>query len=261
MRYIPPVLALFALILSLVGCGKKVEPLPQFPGWLKYTYRHFVFYYPPTSLYKDEMAEFAEAYERYLKEDCDYLTIQVPEDTIHFYIHESPEAGMKLTGRAVPFSTENQVHWDGQSPYGLELARFIIRKMDIRMTDFKVLYDGLATLLDYSSQDYHHNTISLLEIKQYIPLDTLINNESYARADSLYRNWEAASLVAFLTYNFGINRFKMLWQSTATFEESVKQLYGVDLRRFEDGWHKFARQFYQGIKTDTLMVIDSSKIQ
>lgn len=261
MKYTSLIPAILILNLSLAGCGKKVEPLPQYPDWLKYTYRHFVFYYPANSIYKDEMTDFAEAYERYLKEDCDYLAMEIPGDTIHYYIHESPEAGMKLTGRAVPYSTENQIHWDGQSPFGLELARYVLRKMDIRMTDFRVLHDGLSTLLDYSNQDYHHNLVSLLEIRRYIPLDSLINNESYRRADSIYRNWEAASLVAFLTYNFGINRFKMLWQSTASFEESVKQLYGVDLKRFEEGWHTFARQFYQGVKTDTLMVIDSSQVQ
>jgi len=255
-------LFLFTILVPplFIGCGEKEEPLPVFPNWQKYSYRHFVFHYPPSSIFAKGIGDFAAAYERYLTEDCDYLAMEIPKDTIHFYIHETPQSGQALTGRPLPYSTKNQIHWDGQSPFGLELARFLIRKMDIRMTDFRILYDGLATLLDYSDYDYHHNCISLTEINAFIPLDTLVNNESYARADSLYRNWEGASLVGFITYNFGVNRFKMLWQSTAAFDESVQQLFGVNLKRFEEGWLTFARQYYQGIKSDTLMV-DSSQIK
>ena len=41
----------------------------------------------------------------------------------------------------------------------------------IRIGDYRVLYDGLATLLDYSGYDYHHNTYSLVELGRFIPLE------------------------------------------------------------------------------------------
>jgi hypothetical protein len=241
-----------ALLFLTGGCSqKRAETIPDYPGWEKYSYKHFVFHFPKDCFWGKKMDEFSPAYERFLKEDCDFLAIEIPTDTIHFYIHNNPEDGFKLTGRKVPFHTERQIHWDRRTPWGLELARFLIDKMDVRMTDYRFLYDGLSALLDYSGYDYHHNAMSLLEIKRYIPLDSLIDNDSYMRADSLYREWEAASIVGFITYNFGVNRFKMLWQSAATFEESVKQLFGVDLRKFESGWHAFAKQYYKGINIDT----------
>jgi hypothetical protein len=245
-------LAACLAIALLTECSKKetrVE-LPQYPNWQTYSYKHFVFHYPPDCFWAKRMEQFSNSYERYLTEICSILAIEIPSDTIHFYIHNSPEAGKLLTGRDLPFFTGNQIHWDRFSPFGLELARYLISKMDIRMTDFRVLYDGLATLLDYSGYDYHHNTYSLVVTKQFIPLDSLANNESFARADSVYRGWEAASLVGFMTYNFGINRFKMLWQSTSGFEESIKQLYGVDLKRFEEGWLQFAKTYYKGLVED-----------
>jgi hypothetical protein len=235
------------------GCSKKkVETIPEYPGWQTYSYKHFVFHYPADCYWGKKIDELSNSYERFLAEDCEYLEIFVPEDTIHFYIHNNAVEGKKLTGRDLPFSTDNQIHWDRVSPFGLELARYLVRKMPVRMTDHKVLYDGLVTLLDYSGYDYHHNAYSLIEMKQFIPLDSLINNESYARADSTYRAWEAASLVGFITYNFGFNRFMMLWQSTASFPESIKQFFNADMKKFEDGWVKFAMVYYEGIDVNEI---------
>jgi hypothetical protein len=246
-----------ALLITFACSKDEVAKLPEYPGWLKYSYNHFVFHYPPECYWGRNMEEFSAAYERYLKEDCEYLEIFVPDDTIHFYIYNNAEEGQKLTGRTLPFSTDNQIHWDRVSPFGLELARFLIRKMPVRMTDHKVLSDGLATLLDYSGYDYHHNAYSLVEINSFIPLDSLVNNESYNRADSLYRNWEAASLVAFITYNFGFNRFMLLWQSTASIPEGIKQFFNADMTRFEDAWLKFAMVYYEGIEANPIK-LDSS---
>jgi hypothetical protein len=249
-----------ALIAVFSGCAKKkTAEIPKYQGWLSYSYKHFVFHYPADSFWGKKMNEFSDAYERFLTEDCDFLAMEIPRDTINFYIHNSPEEGQKLTGHIMPFHTANEVHWDRRTPFGLELARYLIDKMDIRMTDFRVLRDGLPVLLDYSGNDYHHNTYALVESKQFIPLDSLINNESYGRADSVNREWEAASLVAFITYNFGINRLKMLWQSTATFEKSIKELFGVDLKKFEQGWLIFAKKSFQGISVEEHKV-DSGKI-
>lgn len=246
-------LLLLVVFFLLFGCSKKAaESVPHYDGWLTYSCEHFVFHYPADCFWGKRMETFSDAYERYLAEDCDFLGIEIPGDTIHFYIHNNPEEGKKLTGHDLPFHTENQVHWGRRSAFGLELARFLIDKMEIRRTDYDFLYDGLAALRDYSGNDYHHNTAALLELKKYIPLDSLIANESYARADEHHRVWEAASLTAFISYNFGINRFKMLWQSTATFEETIRELFQTDVKTFENTWLEFAKISYEGIEKRVL---------
>ncbi|UCD95399.1 MAG: hypothetical protein JSU69_04950, partial [Candidatus Zixiibacteriota bacterium] len=217
--------------------------------------------------------------ERYLQENCEFLGIEIPEetiikfdtvligdsmivqpvdtiyvfDTIHFYIHNNSRDGKRLTGRDLPFHTQRQIHWDRVPPFGLALARFLIDKMQIRRTDYDFLYDGLATLRDYSGENYHHKTMARVELKRFIPLDSLIDNESYARQHERHRVEEAASLVAYITYNFGINRFKMLWQSAASFERSVKELFNMDLAAFEDNWLAFAQLHYEGIREKTVI--------
>lgn len=250
---------LFSFLTIFIGCsGDKEETIPYYDGWKTYSYKHFIFHYPEGCYWGERMADFSNAYERYLVENCEFLAIEIPVDTIHFYIHNSVEDGKKITGRDLPFHTEHQIHWGRRSPFGLELARYLIDKMGIRRTDFDFLYDGLAALRDYSNQNYHHNTIARLKLGKLIPLDTLIDNQSYARADTIWRVDESASLVAFITYNYGINRFKMLWQSAASFERSVQELFEMDIKSFEQSWLEFAELNYEGLPGERT-VEDTSK--
>lgn len=275
------ILALFAVLFTACGSDEKSAELPDYEGWGKYSYGHFVYHYPEGNFWgrEENISRLSEAFERYLAEDCDFLTTEIPEDTIHFYIHNSIEDGRKLTGRDLPFHTDNQIHWGRKTPFGLELARFLIDKWGIRRTDFDFLYEGLATLRDYAGLDYHHQTAALLQMKRYIPLDSLIDNDTFERLTALgkptdasikiggtgpndpliatYCRWEAASFVAFITYNYGINRFKMLWQSTASFEKAIRELFNMDLKTFEDKWLAFAMLRYDGTEGED-NVLDSA---
>jgi len=250
-----PILIITSVIICFSGCEeKKPELPPKYEGWESYSYKHFVYHFHPDNFWGRNIDRFSTAFERYLEEDCEFLAMEIPTDTIHFYIHTDMNSGVELTGRDLPYHTDNQIHWGRQSPFGLELARYLINKIDMRMTDYKVLYDGLATLLDYSNKDYHRQTASLTELKRYIPLDTLIDNDAYGRANERERVWEAASLVAYIKYHYGINRFKLLWQSTSSFEQSVQDLFQVDMLTFEKEWNEFTRQYFDGLNIQDIPV-------
>jgi len=253
LKYTAAILAAGIMLMVGFGCGgEKEEPLPQYEGWGKYSYRHFVFHYPEGSYWGRNIERLSNAYEKYLQENCHFLGIPLPEDTIHFYVHNNIEQLTELTGRTEAFHTKNQIHWDRIPPFGTPLARYLVDNMGVRKTDFDFLYDGLVTLRDYSGSDYHHNAASLLELQRFIPLDSLIDNEAYSRQEKRHREWEGASFVAFITYNFGINRFMMLWQSTGSFETAIQELFGVDMKTFEEKWIEFALVRFEGIHKETI---------
>jgi len=254
-KVVAGLLAVFLSLIFIVGCSsddKKQETLPQIEGWKTYSYKNYVFHYGPDSFFSDKMDEFADAYQRFLTENCAFLGIPVPDEIIHFYIHAGPAEAERLVGKRTPFHTENQIHWGGVTAYGLELMYYLIDKMDIRRTDFDFLYDGLAYLRDYSNTDYHKRTASLIELKQFRPLDSLVNNESYARMTEPQKYNEAASFVGFITYNYGINRFKLLWQSTSSFDKAVEEIFRTDLDSFEQEWIDFVKERFEGVARDTM---------
>lgn len=249
------------VLIMVIGCGgEKTESAPQYEGWGKYSYKHFVFHYPEGSYWGRNIDRLSSAYERYLEEDCAFLGIPFPTDTIQFYIHNNDVEMEKATGHSEPFHIKNQIHWNRVPPFGTPLSAYMADNMGMRKPDYDFLYDGLITLLDYSGSDYHHNTASLIELNVYIPLDTLINNESYSRQDKRHREWEGASLVGYFTYNYGIARFKMLWQSTASFDDAIKEIFDLDRKTLEEQWLGFAQVRYKGIHKETIYQ-DSSKTE
>jgi len=258
-----PVIAALLFIAGLSCSGEKEAKLPEYEGWEKYSYKHFVFHYPPDSYWGRNIESFSNAYERYLEEDCDFLAMEIPKDTIHFYIHDSGASGKELTGRDLPYIEGNQIHWDRVPPFGTILAQYLVDNWGIRRTDWDFLYYGLITLRDYSGKNYHHSTASLIEMNRYIPLDSLIDNEAYYRQDEFHRKWEGASFVGAITFNFGINRFKMLWQSTAPFDKSIEELFGMSMEEFEEKWKGFVQIGYEGMNVRTIELdstaVDSSE--
>jgi|GEM_PF-1281876 hypothetical protein len=250
------------ICVALLGCGKKKdEPLPVYEGWEKYTYRHFVYHYERGEYWGRNIDRFANFNERYLLENCEFLAIDIPTDTIHYYIHMDSANAAALLGHEIPYVTSNQIHWGRPVPLGVPIIAYLIPKMKLRATDFRVLHDGLIALRDYSGHDYHDLTGMLHKIGQYIPLDSMFNNEAFLRRHILYRRQEAASLVAYITYTYGINRFKMLWQSAADYKKSIEELFRTDFSKFEADWETFVKERFTGftIQKDTL--IDDSVVR
>ncbi len=258
-------LAMVAMVLTICvgifGCGgKKAEPLPQYEGWEQYTYKHFIFHYDPAEYWGRNIDRFADFNERYLKEDCEFLAIDVPTDTINYYIHSDSAYAAKQIGHEIPYVVSNQIHWGRPVPFGVPIIMYLIPKMNLRPTDFRVLRDGLIRLRDYSGNDYHDLTGMLHKIGQYIPLDTMFNNEAYLRTSIIYRRQEAASLVAYMTYTYGINRFKMLWQSAADYKKSVEEIFRTDFDQFEKDWETFVMDRYTGFKMQKDTVVGDSVV-
>ena len=254
-RYIAVISGLMG-VLTFWGCGKeKSEPLPSYQGWEQYTYKHFVYHFLPTEFWGRNIDRFSNFNERYIQENCEFLAIEVPTDTIHYYIHTDSTLAAGALGKEIPYVTSNQIHWGRPVPLGVPIITYLIPKMNIRPTDFRVLNDGLITLRDYSGNDYHDQTGMLHNIGQYIPLDTMFNNEAYLRTNILYRRQESASLVAYITYTYGINRFKMLWQSAADYKKSIEELFRTDYAQFESDWEAFVMERFKGftVQKDTLV--------
>ena len=103
------IIAGFLLILACAE--KKPEPLPEYEGWQAYSYKHFVYHYPEGCYWGRNMDSFSAGYEKYLAENCEFLVMEIPKDTIHFYIHNTQEAGKMLTGKDLPFHIDNQIFY------------------------------------------------------------------------------------------------------------------------------------------------------
>jgi hypothetical protein len=233
-------LALLAFL--LIGCGGGDEKIDSstYKDWKTYSYGKFTFHYPPGSVWTNKLDGFAQGYNRFVDEICKVLEMPVPEETIDFYIYDSDEHAEELTGRKTPFMTENAIHWSVSTPYAYQLTKFLLHKKGVEPSDFTVLNEGIAYLLDFSSINYHDKTIRIFNSDSLVTLEALGENDVFDTLSMKFKRPESASLCGFITYNYGIQRFLMLWESSVGWQRSIETIFQLPLDEFQTKWIAFA---------------------
>jgi len=236
-------LALIFCVFILVSCGKdkpKIDP-SGYDGWQDYSYGHFNFHFSPDSRWLKDKEELAEGYERFLKELCEVLEMPVPEDIIDLYVYTPGMEAYEITGRDIPFSTENEIHWGGRTPYGYQLAKFLLEKKGIGPGRFHVLNEGIPHVLDYSGINYYDKLNRINNSGMFIGVVELGNNAGFDSLDYHILRSESASLCGYIMYNYGIDRLFMLWKSSIGWQRSIETIFQLPVDEFEKSWLDFAR--------------------
>lgn len=254
LRALPSVLVFIIvsfLSITLMSCGKgdddKVQrqaqpPTENYQGWDRYSNGQFTLAIAPASPFLADGDWLAEAYNDFLTQICSLLELPVPEGDVHLYIYESPQEMEALTGKGASFMTDSTIHWDGRSPYGYQLAKFILAKNDIRPGRFQVVYEGIANLLDFSGVNYHLETANLSRTDFYVSLDNLGEDSVFNAMAEPMKRAESASLAGFIMYNYGTDRLLALAQSREGWKETMEALFQMDLADFERSWLEFAQE-------------------
>ncbi len=247
-------LAILILIpLIITGCSgeEKTEEntenqLPEYPNWTTYTYRSFVYHFRRDASWRDKMDQLSGAFENALKQDCGFFNKPAPAEPIHVFIYNTPDEAKTLIGKPLPYVTDNQIHWERITvAYGAGIMMYLLEYWGMDDPKYIFMKEGMIALRDYSRRDYHEQTGRFINEGFYLPLDTLINNDVYLQHESQLRSWEAASLVAFMTLNFGVDNFLKIWDSDKPFAESIREYARIDLHQFEHLWNQYAIQEYQ----------------
>ncbi len=234
--------AIVGLIL-FASCGKdepQIDPA-MYKDWKLYSYGHFDIRYSPRSVWAGKIADLARGYERFLTEICAILEMPVPEGKINLYVYAPGTEGKDITGRNLPFSTADAIHWDMLYPYGYQLTKFLLAKKGIEPGQYKVMNEGVPHLLDYSGINYHDKTNRLVNSGKFVSLAEMGDNTRYDSLDFRIKRAEAASLSGFIMYNYGLERLFMLWKSSVGWQRSIETIFQTPIDEFEKRWLDFAR--------------------
>ena len=245
------VFGVLILTLLIVSCGKDQPKTidDKYQGWSKYTYGHFIFYLSPSTPYAGNKPDLARGYERFLTEICAMLEMPVPDGEISLYVYANQQEVQRITGRAVPFSTDSAIHWAGDRRYGYQLTKFLLDRKGIKPGQFHVVYEGLANLLDFSSKDYHDLTAALVVSGSFVDLSDLASNAVFDTLPPDIQQCESASLVGYLLYSYDLDRVTRLSNSLGSWEESLEAVLGTKPGELEKNWLDFAREKRGGPET------------
>jgi len=243
-------------LMTLMSCGTADEQQSDaqqsagYDAWNRYTYGSFTAYFSPMSPFSADKERFVKAYNNFLSEICSFLELPAPENKITLYVYATPQDMETVAGRSVAFMTDSAIHWDGRTPYGYQLTKFVLAKNGIQPGKFRVAYEGIANLLDFSGVNYHKEAANLAGTDWFVSLEKLGENGVFDSMPDPLRRTESASLAGFIMYNYGPERLLALARSQEGWKETLETLFQVELDVFEQSWLEFAEAHGENPETE-----------
>ena len=244
---------LILAIMAVFSCAKKEEqtktPQTKSPDpvtgireadfvWGKEVGPNVTFYYQPD----DSLARIAGAVKnrvvKVYQTICGYLGYTQPEP-LEFYCYKNIEALKQYTGRDSTFFLGNRFYYGYGPTYGREIAEFVTGKLPDGPSRFAFVREGILMLLDHSGRNYHHATNNFLQEKHLLPVQVLTDDEKYGQEEGLQKSVEAASLCAYIMWEYGGDKFLSIYHGKSDFPTTLKQVLGIDLNKLEKDWEAF----------------------
>ena len=254
-------LMLASTLLSMIGCSEKKpdaakeqSPSPQVvhelqapdstgirpPDWTWGMENHplIKFHYQPTDTLQFYAADLLKKALEIYEFDCQVLNWKTPEP-LEFYCYEDIATLTRYTTSEEPFVLGNRIYYGYGPSFGRPFAEFVIANIPGGPTQFDFMKDGLPFLLDYSGRNYHHATNNFLVDGSIDPVASLVSNNEYQSLRETPRQIEAASLIAYLMWEYGNEKFMQIYLSKKSFTEALKEATGLTVDQLESQWHLF----------------------
>lgn len=240
------VLALFfAVLLIMIGCSesekKEVESSDKiadikYKDWKSYSYNNLVLHYPQDYPLSDSIYSFATKYQTTIRNDCQFLRIQIPSDTVNIFLYNSIYQGKEMTGEIFPFVEGDRIHYWTGFEFGPTVMMYLIKDWSTYETKHEFIYHGILRVLDASGRNYHKITFDYIDSNKFIPLHQLAEDKKIDVNLELNRSGEAASFVDFIVYRYGIDALKALYESQMPFDSTVSGVFKMSVDSLESEW-------------------------
>jgi hypothetical protein len=160
-------------------------------------------------------------------------------EPIEYYCYDSPEALKKYTGRDDAFFLGNRFYYGFGPVLGGEIAEYLMSKLPGGPSRFAFIRDGLPLLLDFSGRNYHHAANNFIQEKSLLGVQILIDDQAFDKERGMQKSVEAASLCAYIMYQYGYEKFMELYHNQSDFPTALKQVLGIDTKKLAIDWEAF----------------------
>jgi hypothetical protein len=206
--------------------------------WEVKKHRMINFYYEPDDTLNfyatDLLKKTLEIYEFC----CQYLLWETPEP-IEFYCYKDVATLNLYTSRSETFFVGNKIYYGYGPAYGRPFAELVMSKLPGGKSKFAFMQEGLPLLLDYTGRNYHHTAYQFVSEGKIHSVAILTSNEEYLKENAGMRQIEAASLIAYMTWEWGSQKFMQIYHSDMFFETALKYATGADLAQLESQWYAY----------------------
>ncbi|GEM_PF-1968949 len=244
---------IFAAMIMVWGCSKKEEQSgsvelkspdpttgirePDFV-WSMEVGPDVTFYYQPTDSLK-KISGLLKNRVVAIYHNIDTMLCAGKLEPIEYYCYDSPEELKKYTGRDQPFFLGNRFYYGFGPIFGAEIAEFLMGKLPGGPSRFAFIRDGMPWLLDHSGRNYHHSTNNFVQDKTLLGIEFLTDDSAFVAQKGMQKSVEAASLCAYIMYEYGYEKFMELYHAQVDFPTALKQVLGIDVKRLGANWVAF----------------------
>ena len=248
------ILSIVGCVAVLVGCSKKEEaetkpqPLQAIDPATGMRPPNFVwgsergqlvnFYFEPTDtmrLYAPAMRSKAEEVYRFISQ----MLMYNPTVPIDMYCYHDMPTFTAHTSRTEPFMVDNKLYYGYGPAFGRPIAEYVMSRLPQGQSRFAFIREGLPVLFDFTGRNYHHAVNNFVVDGILHPIDSLVYDAGYTQLKPTMRAIEAASLCAFMLWEWGNEKFMQIYGSQEDIETTLKNVLKIDPDQLYQQWVAF----------------------
>lgn len=252
------IISLVLLVLLSLACSEnkdsqQTETSPEpiasvdstYQNWKSVSYNNLKLKYPADHEESGMMYDYAKKFDFLLKNDCAFLNLPLPIDTLTFFMFNTVAEGRATTGEMFPFYRGDSIYYWPPYTYGTALAEYLINKWAKTKTRFPFLTQGLMRLFDASGRNFHLMTLDYIDSNMFKSLDELAVDTTINANIEKYRSVLAASFVDFVNYKYDQAHFALLYHSPANFDSSVVGIFRITTDSLQKEWINTIKSNYK----------------
>ncbi len=208
----------------------------NYDSWSTAQYKNIKIIYPFEHPFADKMNDYAKIYKTVLRRNAQFFRLPEPTDSIIMFYYTGFGQGQDLANSEFPTVRGDSVYYWSGNKFGITAAMYMLKQWTQVKTKHKLLYNGIMRLLDASGRDYHSMTFAFIDSGKFIPLADLITDDRTDYNWEAYQSAEAASFIDYFVYKYGIDNFKILYESESPFDSTTQVICNMNLKALQHDW-------------------------
>ena len=234
---------------NFIPDSNQVEVPPGFyDSWEKVYFENIKLLYQKGHPLESGMKDFAQVYKTILRRNSQVFRLPEPSDTIVILYFTGIGQGQELSHTELPTVKGDTIfYWTGNK-VGITAAMHVLHRWTNIKSQYDFIYNGILRLLDASGRDYHSMTLSFVDSSTFLTFDQLLADKHINVHAEAFQSAEGASFVDYFIFKFGIDNFKLLYESQLPFNETVQTICNMNSKALENDWISVIRKAVQARK-------------
>lgn len=229
---------------------REIDP-QTYENWVVATHENIKMLCPPEYVHASTLPSMAESYHTVMVNDCRFLGIDTPSDTIVVLYYTGPGQAWDITGMNHAFYLGDTLHNWPPERFGTPMIKYLLPKWQSGEPKHRFLKHGLYTLLDHSGDNYHRLSLASFDSGGFDSLSALAVDPEVDSDFERRKSALAASFVDFVVYRYGIEKLTALYRSQEPFDQAVQEVIGVPVSSLQSEWTALLKQVVPAMEQES----------